>query len=239
MSLFDNLKTDKSIEAEKDTLGGGGVLPTDAYDMVIDMAYVHMSKGGAMAIVLATKSQEGRNLKQTIYVSSGNAKGNKNYYMDKQGTKKYLPGFNIMNGIVQLTLDKDLGDIEPEERTISIYDFDAKKEKPTKAQVLTELIGQRIILGVQEQKVDKNIKDGNDNYVPSGETRMENEIVKVFQADTDLTVAEAKAGETEGKFKDKWVEKNQGKVRDKSTKDASKTAGGTTNDSKPAASIFG
>ncbi len=223
--MFENLQRDTNIADETDFLGGGGPLETDVYSFVIDMAYIDKSSGGAMSLNLQLKSAQGQSLKQTIYVTSGNAKGNRNYYMVKKngqetGEKRYLPGFNTGNAICLLSIGKELSELQPEEKTINVYDFDQKKEVPTKKNVLMELLGAEIDLGVWKQIVDKNQKNDAGVYVPTGETRNENEIDKVFRTRDGMTVAEVTAQVEESAFRQQWIDKNQGKVKDKSTAQA-------------------
>ena len=89
---------------------------------------------------------------------------------------------------------------------------------------MTELLGQKIKLGILKQLENKSVKQG-DEFVPTAETRESNAIDKVFHPEMNLTVAEARNGLEEPKFHDAWAEKNKGQTRDKRTiKDG---AGGT------------
>jgi len=227
--MFENLQRDANIADETDFLGGGGPLETDVYSFVVDMAYIDKSSGGAMSLNLQLKTADGKSLKQTIYVTSGDAKGNRNYYMVKKngqetGEKRYLPGFNVGNAICLLAIGKELSQLQPEEKTINVYDFTQSKEVPQKKDVLMELLGAEIDLGVRKQIVDKNknvAAPGQPaNYQPTGETRAENEIDKVFRSRDGMTVAEVTAQAEESTFRQKWVDLNQGKTRDKSTAQA-------------------
>jgi len=145
------------------------------------------------------------------------------------GEKRYLPGFNVGNAICLLAIGKELSQLQPEEKMINIYNFDQKKEVPTKKDVLMELIGAEIDLGVRKQIIDKKsniaapgqpanyavvMKDG------IAQTRIENEIDKVFRARDGMTVAEVTAQAEESTFRQQWVDKNQGQTRDKSTAQA-------------------
>lgn len=242
MSLLSNLKTDDSIQEETDVLGGGfKPLETDLYDFTVDTAYVGTSQGGAMSLNLTLKTDTNQTVRQTLWMTSGTAKGCKNYYEDAKGNRKYLPGFNSANSLCLLTVGKEIGDLDPEEKVINLYDYDAKKELPTKVQMIVELLDQEITAGVIKQIVDKNVKDGNGNYVPSGETREENEIDKFFRTRDGMTVAEIKAKAEEPVFKNQWVAKNQGVTRNKA-KGASGTAGTPASApaaaSKPTKSLF-
>ena len=243
MTILKNLTTDDSIQEEKDVLGGGfKPLETDLYDFTVDTAYISTSAGGAVALNLNLLTSADQKVRQTLWMTSGTAKGCKNYYEDAQGNRKYLPGFNAANSLCLLTVGKEISELEPEEKVINLYDHDAGKEIPTKVQMLVELLGQEITAGVIKQIVDKNVKDGNGTYVPSGETREENEIDKFFRTRDGMTVAEIKAEAEEPAFKEQWVAKNQGVTRNKA-KGLSGTAGAppaspAANTPKPTKSLF-
>ena len=217
--MFDNLKTDNDIQEQGDSLGGARVLDSGLYDMVIDIAYFDKSSGGAMSMnfVFTDGSTE---VKQTVWITSGDAKGNKNFYTDSSGTKQYLPGFNIANAICLLTVGKELADVASttEKKVIKLYNYTEKKELPTEVTMATELLGKPITIGLIKQIVDKNVKDASGNYVPSGDTREENEVDRVFRQSDKMTVAEIKAKEDSVSFYEAWSSKWNGQVRDKSTK---------------------
>lgn len=225
MSL-NHLKADVQLEEEKDVLGGGSrILDTDVYDFKIKLAYMGQSKGGANNVNFVFETADSRELKQTIYVTSGQAKGCKTYYT-KNGKNFPLPGFSQVNAICLLTVGKEIGDLDTEEKVINLWDFDAAAEVPTKVPMLMDLLNQDITLAVFKQIVDKNVDDGAGNWVPSGETREENEVDRVFRTRDGLTVNEIKANETEPKFKAAWVEKWQGEVKNKAK--GAKAGGGST-----------
>ena len=54
-----------------------------------------------------------------------------------------------------------------------MYSKEAKAEVPTKVEMLVDLLGQAIIIGVIKQTVDKTVKNDAGVYVPNGETREE------------------------------------------------------------------
>lgn len=235
MSLLKNLTTDDTIADEKDSLGGGGPLESGLYNAKITLAYVTTSQGGAVGLVVHMKTAAGRDIRQTLWMTSGTAKGAKNYYTDKQGNKQYLPGFLHANSLALLTVGKEISELESEQKVVKLYSSEAKAEVPTKVDVLTELLDQEIIVGLIKQKVDKTTKNGDGVYVPTGETRDENEIDKVFRASDRKTTAEIRAQEEEAKFADAWAAKWTGVTRDRS-KGASGTAGAP---GKPAAAAAG
>lgn len=214
MSLLSSLKADADVKDDGDSLGMGSyVLDSGLYQTHVDLVYMSVSAGGAMGMNCVFKTKDGREIRQTFWVQSGDAKGNKSYYTDKDGVKHNLPGLNQANALCQLAVGKDAYEMDHEEKVVNVWNSDSKAEVPTPVQVLTDLLKKQITLGVIKQVVDKNIKDSNGKYVPSGDTRDENEIDKMFHPDTNLTVNEMKAGETEPKFIHSWKKKNDGQTR--------------------------
>ena len=241
MSLLDNITIDESIENEKDSVGGGGLLDSALYSMKIALAYLRKSEGGALALVAHFKTDEGRELRQSFWVTSGDAKGNKNYY-EREGEKFYLPGFNLANSLCLLTVGKNLNELVPETKVIPLWNSEKQAEEPTEAPVLTELLDKEIIAGVLRQKVNKNTKT-DAGYVPSDEIREENEIDKFFRARDKMTTAEIRAQAEEAVFHETWANKRTGVTRDRSTKGgvssgAQKSDALSGNSSKPQKSLF-
>ena len=210
--MFDNLTMNDDIAAEKDVLGGGAALiETGVYNFTIEMAYASTAASGAKALNLHLKADSGETVCKAIYVT--NKKG-ENYYT-KGGQKSYLPGFLLATNLCLLTVRQELHQVTPEEKTIMLYDFDAKRELPTKAKVLVDLIGTRVTASIVKEIVDKTVKQADGTYVPTGETREQNEIDKFFHIDTGMTIAEIRAKSTTADFKEQWATKNTGITRNK------------------------
>jgi hypothetical protein len=216
MSLLKNLTTDETIANERDSVGGGFILDTDAYVAKIESAYITKAESEALGLVLNATTKQGKKISQTLWMTSGKLKGCKNYYEDKNGQKQYLPGFLHANAIALLTVGKDLSDLDTETKVIKAYNKEAKAEVPTKVEMVVDLLGQEVIIGLVKQVVDKTTKTPA-GYVPTGETREQNEIDKIFRASDMKTVAEIRA-QTDAEFYTKWVEKNRGQVQNKANK---------------------
>lgn len=245
MSLLANLSTDDSIAAEKDSVGSGGVIDSGLYLMEITTAYINQAESGAMALVIHAKDKNDKTLRQSFWMTSGKAKGCKNYY-EKDGEKHYLPGFLHANALSLLTLGKEISTLDTEEKVIKLYSADAKAEVPTKVNMVMELLGKEVLLGVIKQTVPKTKKNESGEYVPTGETRDENEVDKIFRARDRMTTAEIRAQATEAAFADTWEAKWSGKVKDK-TKGTSASTGSvgapkgaapTAGTKKPTSSLF-
>jgi hypothetical protein len=185
-----------------------------------------------------------KEIRQQLWMTSGTAKGCKNYYEDKNGEKKYLPGFLTANALALLTTGKEISDQDTEEKVVALWSSTAKAEVPTKVPMLMDMLGKQVIAGIIKQTVDKTAKSPSGEYVPTGETKEENEIDKLFQASTRRTTAEIRAGAETGVFIDSWKAKWEGKVKNKAKggdgsgakAGAPKPAAAST---KPTSSLFG
>lgn len=213
MSIFGNL-TNEGLEETTDRLGGFQIRATDIYPATIKAAYAGQSAGGARNVTIVVELPDGE-YSETIYVT--NKKG-ENWFLNQNDKSKKvpLPGFTIIDDICLVTTGKPLSEQDSEEKVVKIYDFDERKELPKAVPMLVDLIGQTLFLGIVQQTVDKNQKnDSTGEYEPTGETRDENVIEKVFHDPTKMTVVEARQGATEPVFFEKWLSKNKGNVRNK------------------------
>ena len=222
MSLFANLSTN-GLEESTDRLGGFQPLDSDIYTGKIKLAYAIISSGGAKGVALTIQFGD-KEFRTTQYIT--NKKG-ENFFLNKQDNSKKvpLPGFTIVDDLCLCATGKPLCEQDAEDKMVSIYDADLKKEVPKSVPVLTELLNQEVSLAILRTLVNKNAKDSAGEYQPTAQTREENEVVKVFNSEARLTVAEARAGETTPKFWDAWLERNKGKTQDK-TKDVVAGAAG-------------
>lgn len=239
MSLFAGLKRDESIEQPKDTLGGGfTVLETDVYPAVVKMAYAGKSRGGAQSVTIEFQLPDERTHKETFYVTSGDAKGNKNYY-ESNGTRRYLPGFVTVDELCAVATGHLLADQETATKIVKEYDFDAGGEIDKEVPALTDLIGKKVKLAIRKV-VEFKRKEIDGKWVDVDETREKNEVDKAFNED-GFTVNELMNKAEEAEFIDAWIEKNQGKVKDLTKGKKASPAGSGTGSPKaaPKKSLFG
>lgn len=248
MSLLANLTTDNSIADEKDSVGSSfGPIDSGLYACKVALAYLEKSKGGALALNLTLKTEAGQEVRQQLWMTGGDAKGNKNYY-EKDGERHYLPGFIHANALALLTCGKEISQLDVERKVIKLYNSEVKTEVPTPVEMVMDLLDKDILVGIIRQTVDKNIKDASGAYVPSGETRDENEIDKFFRARDRMTTAEIRGQATEATFVETWNAKWTGNTRNKAkgtkgngTAGAPKLAtvnGAAAGAGKPTSSLF-
>ena len=228
MSLADSLSIEDDVVDDGDRLGGDGyVWQSGVFPVVIDLAYLSESSSEAVGLNMVYKDENGRELKNTLWIKSGkNSKNPKKTYYVKEGVKHNLPGMNHANAIALLTLGKQLTDLTVTEKTVALWDYDAKAEVNTKVEVYMDLIDQRIDVGVLRQIVDKNeLNETTGKWEATGEVRDINEVDKFFRESDGLTVTEIQAGETVPTFKEKWETKWTGVTQNKAT--AVKASGAT------------
>ena len=244
MSLLSGLTTSNDIAAEKDSVGGGFVLDSNVYNFTIKLAFLQKAASDALSLVVHLTTEDGKDVRQQFWMTSGKEKGCKNYYVDKNGDKQYLPGFNMANSLCLLTVGKEISQMETETKVVNVYSKEASAEVPTNVEMLTELLGKQVLGGLIKQVVDKTAKDAAGNYQPTGETREENELDKLFRERDGKTTAEILAQAPEAVFIETWKKKWVGQVKDKSTKTAGtagapKAAGAAaTGTAKPQNSLF-
>lgn len=218
MSLLKSLKSDANIAGERDSVGGNGPMDSNAYPATIQHAYIVTAGSGAVGMTMNLKTSDGKEIRETVYMTSGTAKGGKNYY-EKDGEKHYLPGYLLVNSLALLTVGKEISELDTETKVINVWNKDAKAEVPTKVEMVMDLLGKEILVGLIKETVDKTQKnEATGEYVPTGETRDQNVIDKFFRARDRKTVAEISAQAEEASFIDTWIKKWSGQVRNKAGK---------------------
>lgn len=239
-NIFTNKKPAITTEVEDDFLGGGGVLDTDIYPAKIKYAYVGKAQNSdARNLTLCLQVNGKTEVTRQIWMTNRN--GDVTYKDKKTGEKKNLPGFNQVNGLCMLIASTEVGDMDVEEKTLNLYDFDAQKEVPQAVDCFVDLHGEEIQVAIQRQTVDKTEKnESTGDYEPTGETRDVNEFIKFFPGDKLVTISEVahfvqslggefsevlEAGDIskaihkmeDGDYAAKWLERNRGETYDKST----------------------
>ncbi len=222
---FGNLSVENTEKVE-DRIGGNfSALESDIYSGKIKVAYAGESTGGARSLtVIASGGDFGdREYRETIYLTSGRDKGQSNTY-ERDGKKYQLPGFIVANHIAQCAVGKTVMELAFEEKKVNVYDPEQKKELPKSVMVATELTGADISLAILKSTESQTEKNQQGQYVPKsdGSTRDVNNIDKVFNTAYKMTVHEAESKQKDPSFEpefwNKWLEKNKGETRDKTSK---------------------
>lgn len=215
MSLLAGAGVAQNAEKQTDRLGGFSLLETGVYDMTIEVAYLSTAASGARAINFHLKCDQG-SLRTTQYFTSGTAKGLKTYF-EKDGKQYNLPGFVHVNDIFKACgYAGGINDADMQPATLKLYSKEHQGEVNTQVQHAANLRDKVIKVAIVKETVDKTALGGDNEYHPTGETRDQNDLVKVFLPD-GRTVAEAESvpAVTEALFQAAWLEKNKGKTINK------------------------
>ena len=248
-NIFSKVKPATKNEVEQDRLGGGGTLPTDIYKGTVKAAYLQKSASSEAMSVNFLIDVNGHEIRSRTWTT--NRTGGVTYKDKKSGEDVNLPGYNLIASAALMGLGIELHKLEVEERTLKLYDFTAGKEVNQAVNCFVEFHGQEITFGLQEQTVDKTKDDGTGKYVPTGETRTENEIVKFYAneprvtgselkkfiedlggsfddvvSDGDLDKALAKMTDDQSVYATAWLDKNKGKVFNKASANSKAATGG-------------
>jgi hypothetical protein len=205
MSL-ESLALPSGVETEGDSLPGSGptLLPTGIYSGKLKLVYLDESQGGAKNVNIRFITPDGQEHRETIYITSGRAKGQKTTYTDRRtGKERPLPGYSLVDEICIAATGNNLASQTSEAKKVKIWDYDAKEEVVAERQVITSLLGQDIQLGIQHIRENKNVKNDNNQWVPGPDAREFNEINKAFNP-AGLTNVEVTSGATEAKFQERW-----------------------------------
>lgn len=239
MSILAGLSLDNEIKTQDPTIRGAR--STGSYDGTIVGAAVIVAATGAQGISFEVALDAGGKYYGTEWIRSGTAKGNKSYYVDRNGDKQYIPGYVTATNILFATLGETTFDnVRIEQRGIADRDG-----KMVDTPVLVDLIGKRVALGLVEVRANKSVKNDAGKRVDTAEERVYNEIGSdaVFNIDTRKIRIEEERG-LDAKFEAEWVRKNQGKRKDlyKEVKNAMAppfAPGATSPEAAPAANIMG
>lgn len=232
--MFGKLQTNQEAlnETSDRIFGAYQPLETNIYKATVVYAYGIISKGGAMGLVVKFNVDVGSDkpypYTETFWVS--NKKGD-TFYLDENGKPHNLAGFNQANHLCSLITGSGLQELEAEEITIPLYNYEQKKDVPTTVNALTQLHDQDVAIAlvkVRKNKQEKSPTTGE--YEPVNEEIFVNEIDKVFAIKNgDCYTFDEVRNELEPEYATNWLERNEGKVRDKykEVKGASTKAGTT------------
>lgn len=209
-ALFGNL-TNEGLEEKEDRIGGFKVYDSDAYTGTVKMIYAIKSPSGAQGVVVHLDLDAGSEYRETFWVTN---KQGQNYF-ERDGKKKPLPGFTVIDDLCLVTTNKPLSAQNTAEKVVNIYDAEAKKEVPTNVPMLVEVLGKKVTFGILKELRNKQVKDASGSYVDTADSREENSTDKVFHFPSNLTVVEAQKGIQQPAFYGSWVERNRGQTRDR------------------------
>ena len=202
LSLGKDVKLDEAFETQ-----GSKTLKSGVYTAQVKNIYFTESKSGTGCanIVLSING----NVKTfPVYITWKETKSPVRIKNDKP---QVMPGYRTLNSLAYLLTGKGVNDLEQEEKTIMVYSFKDRKEQPTKASCITELMNKTIQVGIIEIKKHKTMLS-NGVYVPTTDTFITNEISQVF--DEDGYTASEKAKGIDPSYLNAWKTRFEGKLQE-------------------------
>ena len=215
MSEWDLPKNVQTQSIER--VGGGYAWESGVYDATIKMVYLNQSASEAVSCNIILENSAGKELKESFWIKSGKAKGNKTYFT-KDKVDYPLPGYSIANSMCVAATGESLSKCMEsiEKKTINVYNPELRKEAPSERPILTGLLNKVIKVAVHQVVEDKVSKAANGQYEPTGESRTVNQCK--FFGNTEGKTAEEITSSSDATMFDNWSAKNKGTVLDKSTK---------------------
>lgn len=202
LSLGKDVKLEEAFETK-----GSNTLKSGVYTAQVKNIYFTETKSGTGCanIVLSING----NVKTfPVYVTW---KDTKSPVRTKDGKPQVMPGYRTLNSLAYLLTGKGVNDLEQEEKTIMVYSFKDRKEQPTKASCITELMNKTIQVGIIEIKKHKSMLS-NGVYVPTTDTYNTNEISQFF--DEDGYTASEKAKGIDPSYLNAWKTRFEGKLQE-------------------------
>lgn len=236
MSLFAKAQAQAtSVKVEhKDSLGGGFTFPSGLYRTGVKMMYLDQWASGALFVSLELSvlvDGAEKTYKENITIS--NAAGEFTYKDKKTGEDKPMPGYAVVDELLTHLTGKGFAQQTPEVKSVKVYDKNAQGEVPADREVFTEALRKTFHGGFLLTTVDKTEKNANWQpgmdkklqYLPTGETREQNELHYLFN-DDKATLVEVAAGKP-AEFHKAWEERFAGKTINKAKGKAAGQSGAT------------
>lgn len=205
MSLFDGIEIE-NCKQEEDKVGGGSYAKFDktgSYDVIIEVAYAIQSKGGALGVTTVFKREDGAKLTDTQWITN---KVKQTYYIDKNGEKRYLAGYNAIMSIDGLITGKTQAQPKLEKKKIKVWNNELRKEVIEEKDVLIDWVNKPLTILVHRVLRNKTAQDSTGAYVSIPETVERTEIQHYVDAVTHKTKNET-ISKVESSLYGKWIEK--------------------------------
>ena len=225
MGILDNIANTAQAgtdQEERVSSGGSGFSESGIHMGVIKMAKVMEASSGAVGIAIEIETEDKKTARITEWIQSGDAKGNKTTYTDKDGNEVNLPGMTKIKNL-NFLLTGVFGLPSSEEKEIKEYDWDLKQEVSVRKDVVVPWLNRPIGFCIMMTMEDK--------YQDEANFTTKQIVEHFFDPVTDQFGSEkinSKPAEMRQKFLD-FIEKTPIKDKRKKSKGATTEGGATTN----------
>lgn len=214
-------------QEERVSSTGTGITESGAYVGIIKMAKVIEANSGAIGIAIEIQREDEKIARVTEWIQSGDAKGNKTTYTDKEGNEVNLPGFTKIKNL-NFLLTGVFGVPVSEDKQIKEYDWEQKKEVLVNREVVTDWLNKPIGFCIQMTMEDKY--DNETTFITKS-------IVEHFYDAVTNQFGSEKINSSEATNLDKfktYIEKTPIKDKRKRSKGATTNEQGSGNTNTPA-----
>jgi hypothetical protein len=210
-SLTEMLGLNKEqVEVEAQDVKSGFLLESNVYKMIVDKVYVKNTDSGARMFTAEMLTEDNKKFTFSTCVMSGDEKGNKNTYTDKNGKERPLPGVIQMGHFFQ-AVEVDILKAQAKEATIEAFGENIKVD------AIPEVTGKKLIVGVFQYENEWNNK-----------VTIKNDVKAFLKEDGTNNDGKDLIDSLKN-----WIEKNPlKKLKNKSSASSAATTGGSEN-SKP------
>lgn len=211
------------------------VLDTDLYAGLLKYVYFTTAKSGT---TMANAVVEINGLSRTFSMCI-TYKDTKKPTKVENGKTSVIPGYKQLNSLVYCACEKNLDNVEQEEKSILIHDFKKNEDVPTMVMTIKDVMNTKVGVGIKKVLKHKTALI-NGNYVPTTDTYYANEVDNWYTADGFS--AKEKVTDSEPVSAVKWKEK-KGQIFEEKLKTApiappTQATAMTQASSKPVASLF-
>ena len=240
MNDFANMSTE-GLAQQKDTVGGNfQPLPSGIYTGKVKLAYLGKSQSSqSQSVTFHIEMPDGKEHRETIFITN---RDNIHTYVNKTDGKTYpLPGFVTIDDLCLLTTGYPLNKQTIEEKTVPLYDFEARENRNQNVKVITSILGHDITMGLKHVIEWKQKKNPDTNkYEDTADKRESNTVDKFFhtgEGKTTNELRESKPAVFMETWKKAWNEKSDDKTKGKDAPDGARAGRpGAAPGARPAAS---
>jgi len=214
-ALLAALAMDDSIDKDTDYTKSY-VLESGLYkNAIVKMAYIEKKEAGSVWANVFMETEEGKEISENFCLLSGDAKGNKNYYIGKSDKRKhYLPGFSTFNSLCLLATGAESSKQNVEGKVVQVWNNDSKTNVATTVEAFVDLLDKPITIGIIKERKFNQTKNDSGEYVATDKVIEVNNLDKFFRNSDLISSVELLAGSDRAAYYSQWESQNTGKTKD-------------------------
>jgi len=185
-------KDDDVVEQEEMEGGINRINSTDAYEVIVEQAYMQESRTqGSKSISLALSVKDaGTDAVNTTYFTLTGTDGN-TFYLNKKGEKNLMFGLSIVNTLFGIAIGKEIFDVQPVPMTVTKWNNEIRDMETVTADGFPDLIGKKVGICLQMYR-----------KIEGADSKESGSITHFFDTNTGLFNKEV---DSDNRKLDKWL----------------------------------